>query len=269
MLKIAAVLPAYNEAARIADVLRAVLRAPSVEEVVVVNDGSTDATAKIVREFPEVCLVNLPVNRGKGGAMVAGAGATDADVLVFLDADLIGLKPEHVEELVRPVRTGRAQMTVGKFRGGRKLTDWSQKLVPNISGQRAILRERFEEVPDLEHSRYGVEMAITRFCHYYRVPTETVLMPGVTHPMKEEKLGLLRGCLSRSRMYYEIFKIVMNPRAPRRLRPRRLLPYQFPRLLRKLAANRRRNGHADGTVYKLYKHELSWRKRRQESKTKL
>lgn len=258
-------LPAYNEAARIADVLRAVQHAPSVDEIIVVNDGSTDATARIVRKFQDVCLVNLPINRGKGGAMVAGAAVTDADVLVFLDADLIGLKAEHVESLISPVRIGLAEMAVGKFRGGRKLTDWSQKLVPSISGQRAILRARFEEIPDLERSRYGVEMAITRFCHHFRVPTEMVPIPGVTHPMKEEKLGLLRGCLSRSRMYYEIFKIVMDPRAPRRIRPRR----KFPQILRKLAANRRRNGHADGTVYKLYKHERSWRKRWQDNKTKL
>jgi len=267
-LKIAAVLPAYNEAARVADVLRAVLRAPSIEEIIVVNDGSTDNTAEIVRQMPGVCLVNLPVNRGKGGAMAAGASWTDADVLVFLDADLIGLRPEHVEALIAPVKAGRARMAVGKFQGGRLLTDWSQKLVPSISGQRAIRREVFEQIPDIAQTRFGVEMAITRFCHHYRVPTETVFLRGVTHPMKEEKLGLLRGWASRARMYYEIFRIVMNPRAPRRARPRRA-PLTLPRLLRKIAANGRRHGHPHGASNWLYRQERTWRKRRQASKTKL
>ena len=65
--------------------------------------------------------------------MVAGVEATDADVLLFLDADLIGLRTDHVEEMVRPIRSGSAEMVVGKFRGGRRLTDWSQLIAPNIS----------------------------------------------------------------------------------------------------------------------------------------
>lgn len=262
-MKIAAVLPAYNEAARVADVIRAVQRAPSIEEVIVVDDGSTDSTADVVRQMPGVCLVRLPVNRGKGGAMAAGVARTDADILLFLDADLIGLKPEHVEALVAPVRTGRAKMAVGKFRGGRLLTDWSQRLVPSISGQRAIRRDLFEQIPDIAQSRYGVEMAITRFCHHYRVPTVTVSLSGVTHPMKEEKLGLLRGWASRARMYCEIFKIMLDPRAPRRVHAR-----SIPRWLRKMAAHERRNGHIHGASNWLYRQERAWRKRRQASKTK-
>src|SRR5437762_4238125 len=51
--------------------------------------------------------------------MTAGAEAADAEVLVFLDADLIGLKPEHVDALAMPVIEGAAKMAVGRFSGGR------------------------------------------------------------------------------------------------------------------------------------------------------
>ena len=61
-MKIAAILPAYNEEARIADVLRSVRRSLSIDEIIVVNDGSTDNTAAIVELFEEVYLVNLPEN---------------------------------------------------------------------------------------------------------------------------------------------------------------------------------------------------------------
>src|SRR6185437_14635373 len=100
-------LPAYNEAERIGNVIRPVLRAPSIEEVIVVNDGSTDSTAEVARAFHGVRVVDLPRNMGKGGAMAAGVAATDADILVFLDADLVGLRVEHIEALVEPVRTRR------------------------------------------------------------------------------------------------------------------------------------------------------------------
>lgn len=235
-MRTAAILPAYNEEDRVKGVLAAVCRASLVDEVVVVNDGSTDATAARALEVPGVYLVSLPCNQGKGGAMAAGARFTDADVLLFLDADLIGLQPEHVDALVEPVRSGRALMAVGRFCGGRKLTDLSQRLAPSISGQRAIAREVFEQIPGIAAVRYGVEMQITRFCRYYRIPTETVQLSGVTHPMKEEKLGVLRGWASRGRMYSQILRIMLDPRAPRRsaertlrlFRPRDLGPVLSP-----------------------------------------
>lgn len=258
-MKIAAILPAYNEALRVADVINSVLRAPSINEILVVDDGSTDKTAEIVRAIPGVRLVHLPVNKGKGGAMMAGVEATNADVLVFLDADLIGLKPEHIEDLVTPVRIGRVKMTVGLFHGGRKMTDWSQKLAPCISGQRVIRRNLFEQIPDLDNTRYGVEMAITRFCMHFRVPTEVVRLTGVTHPMKEEKLGIMRGCYSRSKMYYEIIKIMLNLRAPRR---KRRIHSTLPRMLRRWSANDRLNGNSKSASGWLYKQERNWQQRK-------
>jgi polyisoprenyl-phosphate glycosyltransferase len=264
-LKVAAILPAYNEQSRVREVLRAVMRAPSIDEILVVNDGSTDGTAGVVRSIRGVRLVTLPHNRGKGAAMMAGYEATDADVLVFLDADLIGLRPEHVEALVEPVKSGRYKMAVGSFRGGRRLTDWAQKVAPNISGQRAIRRGVFEQIPNVENSRYGVEMAITRFCRHFRVPTQVVTIKGVTHPMKEEKLGLLRGALSRMRMFSQIMRIMIDPRAPKRVRPRRIAR-AVPLLLRKIAANQRRQGKTQAASYWLYRQERRWSRKREESK---
>jgi glycosyltransferase involved in cell wall biosynthesis len=263
-LKIAAILPAYNEAERVANVARIALRCPSVDEVIVVNDGSSDNTSEVVKSLPGVRLVNLPKNRGKGGAMAAGVAATDAHLLVFLDADLIGLRCEHVESLIEPVRTGKYQMAVGRFRGGRKLTDWAQRLTPNISGQRAIRRDVFAQIPDLDSARYGVEMAITRYCHRWRVPSLTVWITGVTHPMKEEKLGFFRGMFSRARMYVQILDTLLDPREPRRVRARRPTT-QIPRILKTLAANQRRQGRPKSAMYWLYRQERSWHRRKSKS----
>lgn len=256
------------------EVLRVVLRAPSLDEVVVVNDGSTDDTADMVCGMPGVRLVNLPVNRGKGAAMCAGVAATDADVLVFLDADLIGLKVEHIEALLAPVRTRKVKMAIGMFRGGRRLTDLSQKLVPHISGQRAIRRDVFEQIPNLRQTRYGVETAITRHCDTFGVPTEIVMLAGVTHPMKEEKLGFLRGFASRSRMYYEIFKIKLDPREPHRVRPGRSVRQraprikELPRFLRRFHVQRKTEADPEATPYWFRRYERTWSRRRRASRSK-
>lgn len=220
--RVAAIVPAYNEAERIKAVLTVLKECSCVDQVIVVNDGSTDDTAARALEIPGIYLLSLPRNVGKGGAMAAGARFTDAELLLFLDADLIGLKPEHVVSLIEPVISGRARMAVGRFMGGRYLTDLSQRIAPSVSGQRAIERQVFEAIPGIEHARYGVEMLITRFCRYHRVETVAVPLKGVTHPMKEEKLGLLRGWASRGRMYGQILRILLNPRVPVSRNGRRL-----------------------------------------------
>ena len=114
-MKVCAVVPAYNEAGRISRVLDTLAASPSVAEIVVVDDGSADGTGAIAAAHPSAAESRLRVlyhspNRGKGAAMMTGADATSADVIVFFDADLIGLTPEHVESLVAPVRSGEHVM---------------------------------------------------------------------------------------------------------------------------------------------------------------
>ncbi|MCS7190566.1 MAG: glycosyltransferase [Fimbriimonadales bacterium] len=210
-MKVAAIVPAYNEASRIERVLRVLVQCPQLHEILVVNDGSVDDTAEVVARFaqaqrgnPPVRLINLPVNRGKGGAMFAGATATDADVIAFFDADLIGLQPVHVARILKPVLEGEVAMSIGVFRGGRLSTDLAQILVPYISGQRALLRTLFTEIPGIERTRSGVEIALTLHFRRHRYPVGMVTIEGITHTMKEEKLGWARGVWARAKMYAEI-----------------------------------------------------------------
>ena len=212
-MKVTAVVPAFNEEQRIGAVVEVLRATGSVHEIVVVDDGSTDATAGAARGNNGVHAIMLARNVGKGGAMKAGVLQTDADVIVFLDADLIGLTPAHVDALLGPVVSGEADMAVGTFRGGRYLTDLSQLLVPYISGQRAIRREIFLAVPGLETARFAVETMLTKYAKAHRLRVRSVPLFGVTHVMKEEKRGLLRGALDRARMYRDIARsLVRNGR---------------------------------------------------------
>lgn len=209
-MTVSAIVPAYNEETRIVGVLRVLVECPSLNEIIVVNDGSSDRTAAVAQNFaqshPHKCIrvIHLPTNRGKGGAMFAGATATEAEIVAFFDADLIGLKPEHVEAIVAPVLDGSVAMAIGVFRGGRISTDLAQFLVPYISGQRALLRTLFVEVPGIESTRSGVEIVLTLHFQRNRYPVAMVPIEGITHTMKEEKLGFWRGTRARWKMYLEI-----------------------------------------------------------------
>ena len=211
-MKVAAIIPAYNEEGRIAAVLRTLTTAPEVDEVIVVNDGSTDDTARVAQGVPGVQVVTLPLNKGKGGAMREGATRTDADVLLFFDADLVGLTPRHVQDLLAPVCSGEATMAMGIFKGGRLWTDMAQFFAPAITGQRAIRRDVFLHIPDLESVGYGIELAINDYVHGQGLIRKDITLRGVTHPMKEEKLGWARGAASRSRMYWQMLQFQLGRR---------------------------------------------------------
>jgi glycosyltransferase involved in cell wall biosynthesis len=218
-LRVSAVIPAYNEATRLPAVLEAVTSATGLDEVWVVSDGSTDDTYEVAASFPGVRALRLPRNRGKGAAMVAGAeAASTADVILFLDADLIGLTPEHVSALVEPVVEGRADMAVGVFRGGRFLTDLAQRITPCISGQRCMLRAAFLDAAHVAGLRSGVEVALYAFARDTGLRIVDVPLSGITHPMKEEKLGPVRGFAARMKMYGEIGVGLAVPAMRRRRR---------------------------------------------------
>lgn len=214
-MKTAAIVPAYNEQDRILAVLEAIDGAGSIDEIVVVCDGCTDNTFEVAASHSQARVVRLDTNHGKGGAMRAGAESTDAEVVLFLDADLIGMDGGKIDSLVEPVLTGRADMSVGVFRGGRGVTDLAQFLAPYISGQRAMRRGVFLQIPNLDSVRSGVETAITKYFRCRGLRVERVALHGCSHHMKEEKMGFVRGFASRLGMYVDISKILLDGRAYR------------------------------------------------------
>ena len=206
-MKAAAIIPAYNEEATIGAIIDVVKRVPQVTQVVVVSDGSTDRTAHVAKQ-KGVKVIDLETNIGKGGAMKRGIQSTAAGVVVFLDADLLGLTERHVEALIEPVATGQAEMSVGQFEGGRVATDLAQAVAPFLSGQRAVCRAVLDEIEDMDITRFGIEVALTRHVRARNYRVESVVLSGVTHRMKEEKLGFARGIVARLRMYWEIVRNV-------------------------------------------------------------
>ena len=209
-MKIAAIVPAYNELDRITKVLDAIKAADLIDEIVVVSDGSTDGTYELVAADPTVKAVKLETNAGKGGAMRAGAMNTDADVVLFLDADLVGMDGDKVDSIVRPVADGQADMSIGIFKGGRGITDMAQVIMPFISGQRAMRRDTFLTIPKIDDTRSGVESAITKYFKARGLRVKAVQLAGCTHTMKEEKLGVLKGFAARMRMYRDIGRILLD-----------------------------------------------------------
>ncbi len=176
-MRVAAVIPAYNEAELILETVTAVREIAEVDEIVVVNDGSTDGTAAAVSRLAGVTLLNLRRNLGKGGALNEGWRHTAADIYLFLDADL-GRTASLGRELVRPVLAGRADLTVARFAtkqagagkmgfgfarrlaclGVRALT--GQSVTSPLSGQRALTHSLLKKLGGV-FPGFGAEIGLT------------------------------------------------------------------------------------------------------------
>ncbi|MBX6377296.1 MAG: glycosyltransferase family 2 protein [Clostridia bacterium] len=207
---VVAVIPAWNEEKTVGQVIDAVRASGVVDHVLVVSDGSEDATAAVARAHGAECL-EWPHNRGKGRALSVGAEAFPADVYLFLDADLVGLRPSHVVDLVAPVLAREADMTVGVFTGGPAAVDLAHSLAPFLSGQRAVRRRVLEEAArTVADAGFGAELALTRATARLALTVRQVPLRGVTHRLKEEKRGLRRGLAARLRMYWEIVRTLWS-----------------------------------------------------------
>lgn len=176
-LPVAVIIPAYNEAERITATVQAALGIAGVERVVVVDDGSTDDTAKIAKRAGAE-VISKPHKRGKGAAMGSGvaylrkSAQPGADyLLLFVDGDL-GASASACEVLIEPVASGRCSMSIAvppafKGAGGHgfvlgtarkaisEATDWEPQAP--LSGQRCMNSFVFEACKNQLSRGWGVE----------------------------------------------------------------------------------------------------------------
>jgi glycosyltransferase involved in cell wall biosynthesis len=176
---VAVVIPAKDEQDRIAATVKAAGDLPGADLVVVVDDGSSDDTARLAEEAG-ARVVRHSRNRGKGAAMESGAEAVrllddgPPRHLLFLDADLAATAADAAP-LIEPVRDGTADMTIAVFSstvklgghgfvvrlsrdGIKRATGWTA--TQPLNGQRCLTRAAFEAALPLA-AGFGVETALT------------------------------------------------------------------------------------------------------------
>jgi hypothetical protein len=233
--RVAVVIPAKDESRRIAATVRAARAIPHVDLVLVVDDGSEDATQHVAREAGAV-VVRHSHNRGKASAMETGAAVVamrDVEdgptrLLLFLDGDL-GESAVNAAPLVPPVRSGEADATIALLppqpgAGGRGIvvglarrsvqgmTGWTP--TQPLSGMRCLTRAAFEAATPLAHG-WGVEtgMTIDLLTQGYRileVPCDLRHRPSGTD---------FRGQMHRAAQYRDVL-IAVNARRVRRVATR-------------------------------------------------
>lgn len=197
-----AVIPARDEAPTVAAVVAACRGCPAVRDVIVVDDGSVDGTGERAAAAGAKVVRRDGPTGSKALAMQAGVEASDADAILFADADLLGVTSAHFDDICRPYLEGRATMSLGIFDYGR--WNWLVLRFPPTSGERLVPRFVFQAVPPAKREGYLIEIMINEVVTEARMPTTARIMAGVTHRTKRDKFGRREGYRRSWRMFRQL-----------------------------------------------------------------
>ena len=207
MKGLSCIVPAYNEGARIGGVLRA-LKHPLIEEIVVVDDGSTDDTRARALHVDGVRVISQPQNLGKSQAVSTGIRASRSEYLLFMDADLIGLKTNNLTDLIAPVLKGNADVSISLR--GNALLPWKWIGLDYVSGERVLRRdlilphlERIETLP-----AWGLEVFLNNLFIERGCRIKVVRWDNVISPLKHRKHGVMKGLAGEMRMLNNIVETI-------------------------------------------------------------
>lgn len=167
--KVSVIIPAYNEEDTVSKVVEVVKKVSFVDEIIVVNDGSSDNTEAEATKAGAI-VINHETNKGKGEALNTGFKEAECDIIAFIDADIYNLTSKKVEAMIRPILEGKAEITKTKFaRESGRVTELTAKPLLNfffpeisfeqpLSGQFAARKEVLKKI-NFEMD-YGVDVGI-------------------------------------------------------------------------------------------------------------
>lgn len=179
---ISVIVPIFNEEKTVAGVVESLLGSGLIDEIVCVNDGSTDRSLAILKGFEgKIEIIDLKKNYGKGAALVEGIKRAQGEIVAFFDADFTNLSNGHIETLLNPVLENKARVVLGYIKNG-----YLPNIFSHLTGQRAYYKR--DLIPHLEkmaETRLGVETFLNSL--FNEKETKKTPLKKLIHLYKYEK----------------------------------------------------------------------------------
>ncbi len=205
----ACIIPFYNEGPRLIGVLNTVSRVSNLDSVICVDGDSDECIRSEIRKrFPRVQYIRMSKNLGKTAAMWEGVKHTRAKYVMFVDADLRGLRKEELEQAVDyAVHHKEIGMIILRRIRGDLGSTWLRADTV-FSGERILRRKDFLRVVRLfKPKNYQIEIAVNRFMIQQKQRVYWMPSSGI-NTVKTKKAGFFRGLWDDIRMHFSMIKFM-------------------------------------------------------------
>jgi glycosyltransferase involved in cell wall biosynthesis len=212
MKKVSAIICVYNEEKTLRNVVLSVFEDHNVNEIIVINDGSSDNSKKIIEELKdemEIKAIHFDENKGKGYAMAIGVENAKNDIIVFIDADQTKIISGYIEQMISLLVQDNNDMVLGYIT---KRIGWFDiNPIKILTGERVLFKKDIIPILDkMKESRFGVETLL--YLHYASMDKKikyTKLM-GLKHKDKYKKASFINASLRYIKEGWEIVFTAMK-----------------------------------------------------------
>ncbi|MCK5822646.1 MAG: glycosyltransferase family 2 protein [Bacteroidales bacterium] len=194
MKNISAIICVYNEEKTIKDVVLSVSKTSIVNEIIVVNDGSTDNTEKIIKELKQnidITDIHFEKNKGKGYTMAVGVENATNEIIAFIDADQTVIISGYIDQMINPLLKKESDMVLGYTTVNILSKDVNPLKI--LTGERALYKKDIYPILDkMKESRFGIEILLYFYFISNGKTIKLIRLVGLKHKDKYKKVSFTK-----------------------------------------------------------------------------
>jgi glycosyltransferase involved in cell wall biosynthesis len=211
-MKYSLILPTYNEGKNVRNIIKVVKKVPDLDEIIVVDD-SDDETPDIVRSFEDIILIHNEKKQGKTKAVMQGVKKAKYENIVMTDADLIGMKPIFICNMLKEYENGYDMVILNKNEQPIFFTKVIRS-VPSLSGTRVLKKQVLIKLPFKYKKAFELEFILNRYFLRNNLSISFAEAPGSHDSRKYLKYKFWKGLLIDIQAAYDNLTVFGIPGIP-------------------------------------------------------